>query len=64
LGSAFTPDSGNERPARRDSVHQVTLIGLSVAASEMRQTASGIHVTIRRVATNDADGVDLHDVVL
>ena len=59
-----TPASENDRPARRDSVNQVTLIGRFVAAPELRQTASGTHVTTARVATNDANGVEYHDVVL
>lgn len=54
----------NDRTARRDSVNQVTLIGRFVAAPEMRQTASGTHVTTARVATNDRNGVEYHDVVL
>lgn len=53
-----------ERSARRDSVNQVTLIGRLVAAPEMRQTASGTHVTTARVATNDRNGAEFHDVVL
>ncbi len=49
---------------RRDSVNQVTLIGRFVAAPEIRQTASGVHVTTARVATNDKSGAEFHDVVL
>jgi single-strand DNA-binding protein len=61
-GTDQGPDS--ERSARRDSVNQVTLIGRLVVAPEMRQTASGTHVTTARVATNDRSGVEYHDVVL
>ncbi len=49
--------------ARRESVNQVTLIGRLVAAPELRETASGEHVTTR-VATNGRTGAEFHDVVL
>ena len=61
-GTTSAPDQ--DRPARQDSVNNVTLIGRFVAAPVMRQTASGKHVTTARVATNDAGGVEYHDVVL
>jgi single-strand DNA-binding protein len=54
----------SDRAPRRDSVNQVTLVGRLVAAPEMRQTASGTHVTTVRVATNDRNGAEFHDVVL
>jgi single-strand DNA-binding protein len=47
-----------------DSVNQVTLIGRLVAAPELRETASGKHVTTVRVATNGKSHADFHDVVL
>lgn len=58
------PAPANGRSARQDSVNQVTLIGRFVATPELRQTASGTHVTTARVATNDRNGVEYHDVVL
>ena len=54
--------------SRGDSVNQVTLIGRLVAAPELRETASGKHVTTVRVATNGKSHAEfhaeLHDVVL
>ena len=50
--------------SRSDSVNQVTLIGRLVAAPELRETASGKHVTTARVATNGKAGAEFHDVVL
>ncbi len=53
---------------RGDSVNQVTLIGRLVATPELRETASGKHVTSARVATNGKGHAEfhaeLHDVVL
>ncbi|MDA8315795.1 MAG: single-stranded DNA-binding protein, partial [Actinomycetota bacterium] len=48
----------------RSSVNQVTLIGRLVAAPELRETASGKHVTTARVATNGRNQTEFHDVVL
>ncbi len=62
--STTRQSQGYENTGRTDSVNQVTLIGRLVAAPEMRQTASGVHVTTARVATNDKNGVEFHDVVL
>lgn len=50
--------------SRSDSVNQVTLIGRLVAAPELRETASGKHVTTARVATNGRNQTEFHDVVL
>jgi single-strand DNA-binding protein len=50
--------------SRGDSVNQVTLIGRLVAAPELRETASGKHVTTIRVATNGKSHAEFHDVVL
>ncbi|MHB8290660.1 MAG: single-stranded DNA-binding protein [Acidimicrobiales bacterium] len=50
--------------SRGDSVNQVTLIGRLVAAPELRETASGKHVTTVRVATNGKSHSEFHDVVL
>ncbi len=53
---------------RGDSVNQVTLIGRLVATPELRETASGKHVTSARVATNGKGHAEFHaeiqDVVL
>jgi single-strand DNA-binding protein len=49
---------------RGDSVNQVTLIGRLVAAPELRETASGKHVTTVRIATNGKSHAEFHDVVL
>ncbi|HXY43673.1 MAG TPA: single-stranded DNA-binding protein [Acidimicrobiales bacterium] len=49
--------------SRGDSVNQVTLIG-RLAAPELRETASGKHVTTVRVATNGKSHAEFHDVVL
>jgi single-strand DNA-binding protein len=50
--------------SRGDSVNQVILIGRLVAAPDMRETASGKHVTTIRVATNGKSHAEFHDVVL
>jgi single-strand DNA-binding protein len=50
--------------SRRDSVNQVILVGRLVANAELRETASGKHVTTVRVATNGRTGAEFHDVVL
>ncbi|MDA8264939.1 MAG: single-stranded DNA-binding protein [Actinomycetota bacterium] len=49
--------------SRGDSVNQVTLIGRLVAAPELRETASGKHVTTVRVATNGKSHAEFHDVL-
>ena len=49
---------------RGTSVNRVTLVGRLVATPELRETGSGIHVTTVRVATNDREQAEFHDVVL
>ncbi|HLG68486.1 MAG TPA: single-stranded DNA-binding protein [Acidimicrobiales bacterium] len=56
--------SSPTRPSRQDSINQVILVGRIVAAPELRQTASGKHVTTARIATNGKAGAEFHDVVL
>ncbi len=46
------------------SVNRVILVGRLVANPELRETASGVHVTTIRVATNDRKQAQFHDVVL
>jgi single-strand DNA-binding protein len=50
--------------SRGDSVNQVTLIGRLVATPELRETASGKHVTTVRVAVQTGPHPDFFDVVL
>jgi single-strand DNA-binding protein len=45
-------------------VNRVILVGRLVATPELRETANGIHVTTVRVATNDREQAEFHDVVL
>jgi single-strand DNA-binding protein len=40
------------------------LVGRLVATPELRETGNGIHVTTVRVATNDREQAEFHDVVL
>jgi hypothetical protein len=53
-----------KRPSGGASVNRVTLVGRMVATPELRTTASGVHVTTARIATNDRDVPEFHDVVL
>jgi hypothetical protein len=46
------------------SVNRVILVGRLVAKPELRETGNGIHVTTVRVATNDREQAEFHDVVL
>ena len=62
--STKKPVATDERQSRGDSVNQVTPIGRLVAAPELRETASGKHVTTVRVATNGKTHAEFHDVVL
>jgi single-strand DNA-binding protein len=62
--STNKPVTTDEHKSRGDSVNQVTLIGRLVAAPELRETASGKHVTTVRVATNSKTHSEFHDVVL
>jgi len=45
-------------------VNRVTLVGRLVATPEVRETGTGAHVTTVRVATNDREQPEFHDVVL
>jgi single-strand DNA-binding protein len=49
--------------SRGPSVNRVTLIGRCVADPELRFTGSGKAVTSLRVATNDRQDVQYHDLV-
>lgn len=50
--------------SRGTSVNRVILVGRMVANPELRETASGIHVTTVRIATNDREQAEFHDCVL
>jgi single-strand DNA-binding protein len=50
--------------SRGSSVNRVILVGRLVANPELRETSNGIHVTTVRVATNDREQAEFHDVVL
>jgi len=50
--------------SRGSSVNRVILVGRVVANPELRETSNGIHVTTVRVATNDREQAEFHDVVL
>ena len=52
------------KAARAISVNRVILVGRLVANPELRETGNGIHVTTVRVATNDREQAEFHDVVL
>jgi single-strand DNA-binding protein len=52
------------KPSRGASVNRVILVGRLVATPELRETGNGIHVTTVRVATNDREQAEFHDVVL
>ena len=58
------PVAKDERQSQGDWVNQVTLIGRLVAAPELRETASGKHVTTVRIATTGKTHAEFHDVVL
>jgi single-strand DNA-binding protein len=53
-----------KRSTKGTSVNRVILVGRLVATPQLRTTASGIHVTTVRVATNDREQPEFHDVVL
>jgi single-strand DNA-binding protein len=60
-----TPEATEtKRSSKGTSVNRVTLVGRVVAAPELRTTGSGISVTTIRIATNDRDAPEFHDVVL
>lgn len=64
--STKTAPEGAEtkRSSQGTSVNRVTLIGRVVATPELRSTGSGIPVTTIRIATNDRETAEFHDVVL
>jgi len=62
--SSTNPTAPAATQSRGDSVNQVILIGRLVAAPDLRETASGKHVTTVRVATNGRAHTEFHDVVL
>jgi single-strand DNA-binding protein len=59
-----TESAPTGRTSRGTSVNRVILVGRLVAAPELRETGSGIHVTTVRIATNDREQAEFHDVVL
>lgn len=59
-----TETTETKRPSKGTSVNRVILVGRLVATPELRTTASGIHVTTVRIATNDREQAEFHDVVL
>ncbi|MGO9584472.1 MAG: single-stranded DNA-binding protein [Acidimicrobiales bacterium] len=60
-----TPETTDtKRSSKGTSVNRVTLVGRVVAAPQLRTTGSGISVTTIRIATNDRDVPEFHDVVL
>lgn len=59
-----TDDTPATKSSRATSVNRVTLIGRLVADPELRTTASGISVTTVRLATNDREQPEFHDIVL
>ncbi len=56
--------TSTSKPSRGTSVNRVILVGRLVADPELRTTASGISVTTVRIATNDREQPEFHDVVL
>jgi len=62
--NATAKQSVSVTKSRGGSVNQVTLIGRLVATPELRETASGKHVTSARVATNGKHHAEFHDEVL
>jgi single-strand DNA-binding protein len=53
-----------KRSSKGTSVNRVTLVGRVVATPELRTTGSGVPVTTIRIATNDREVPEFHDVVL
>ena len=62
--SAKTFVATDERKSRGDSVNLTILIGRLVDRPELREIASGKHVTTIRVAINKKASADFFDVVL
>jgi single-strand DNA-binding protein len=62
---ATTENTETKRSSQGVSINRVTLVGRMVATPELRTTASGgVHVTTARIATNDREIPEYHDVVL
>ena len=59
-----TESTPTAKSSRGTSVNRVILVGRLVAKPELRETGNGIHVTTVRVATNDREQAEFHDVVL
>jgi single-strand DNA-binding protein len=59
-----TESTETTKTSRGTSVNRVILVGRLVATPEPRETGNGIHVTTVRVATNDREQAEFHDVVL
>jgi hypothetical protein len=61
---ATSQENLTQKATRVDSVNQVTVIVRFVATPQLRETASGQHVTTAGVASNGPTGAEFHDVVL
>jgi single-strand DNA-binding protein len=59
-----TPSTESSKTPRGTSVNRVILVGRLVATPELRVTGNGTHVTTVRIATNDREQAEFHDVVL
>jgi len=59
-----TESTTTAKSSRGTSVNRVTLVGRLVATPQLRETGNGIQVTTVRVATNDREQAEFHDVVL
>lgn len=59
-----TGGTETKRSSKGTSVNRVILVGRLVAPPELRTTASGIHVTTVRIATNEREQPEFQDVVL
>lgn len=62
--TSTSESTSDEKPSGGTSVNRVILVGRLVATPELRTTTSGLHVTTVRVATNDREQPEFHDVVL
>jgi single-strand DNA-binding protein len=52
------------KPSKATSLNRVILVGRLTADPVLRTTASGLSVTTVRIATNDKEQPEFHDVVL
>jgi single-strand DNA-binding protein len=59
-----TETTETKRSSKGTSVNRVILVGRLVATPTLRTTKSGISVTTVRVATNEKEQAEFHDVVL